>query len=63
MSKSFTPEDVAALSGKASTTVMSWIRTKKLKAKRIKSYSIQGSDLRDFLLKQATVAGRRKAKS
>jgi hypothetical protein len=51
--KSFSPQDVAAISGKALTTVMTWIRAKKLPAKRVKSYAIDGGDLREFLLKQA----------
>jgi hypothetical protein len=64
--KTFTPEQVAAISGKALTTVMTWIRAKKLKAKRTRSYSIDGGELREFLLKEATegkVGRRRTAKS
>jgi hypothetical protein len=35
--KKFTPEDVATLSGLTVPTIMSWIRAKKLKAKRTRS--------------------------
>jgi hypothetical protein len=56
MSKTFTVEDVAEISGLTASTVITKIRKKLLKARRPRSYSIQGSDLRDFLLKQATAA-------
>jgi hypothetical protein len=62
MSKRFTVEDVAEISGLTKATIISKIRKKLLQARRTRSYSIQGSDLREFLLKQATVGktGRKK---
>jgi excisionase family DNA binding protein len=51
--KKFTPEEVASLSGLAVTTVLTWIRAKKLKAKRTRGYQIAASDVRTFLLAQA----------
>jgi hypothetical protein len=60
--KSFTPEDVAALSCKELTTVMTWIRAKKLPAKGKRSYSIEADAVRDFLRKQETLK-RKAAKS
>ena len=57
MSKSFTVEDVAELSGLTKATIVQKIRNKLLKAKRMRSYSIDGDQVREFLLKQATVKG------
>jgi hypothetical protein len=53
MTKDFTPEDVAAISGKAVSTILAWIRAKKLKAHKARGYVVSAEDLRDFLLKEA----------
>jgi hypothetical protein len=60
--KSFTPEDLAAIAGVSLATVMRHIRRKSIKVRRVKSYSIDGDQVREFLVKQETVAkaGRRK---
>jgi hypothetical protein len=49
---SYSPEDVAAISGKAVSTILAWIRKKKLKAHRARGYVVSAEDLRDFLLKE-----------
>jgi hypothetical protein len=54
----FTPEQVAALSGLTTATVMRYIRRMKLKAKRSRCYSIEATDVREFLLAQATTKGK-----
>ena len=54
MTKDFTPEDVAAISGEAITTVLTWIRAKKLKAHKARGYVVSADELRDFLLKVAS---------
>jgi hypothetical protein len=54
MVKDFTPEDVAAISGRAVSTILAWIRKKKLKAHRARGYVVSAEDLRDFLLKEAS---------
>jgi hypothetical protein len=54
MTKDFTPADVAAISGKALTTVLTWIRAKKLKAHKARGYVVNAEDLRDFLLKEVS---------
>ena len=33
---------------------MRWIRTKKLKAKKVRGYAIDGADVREFLLAQVS---------
>jgi hypothetical protein len=48
MSKSFTVDDAAEISGLTKATIISKIRKKLLQARRTRSYSIQGSDLREF---------------
>jgi hypothetical protein len=48
----FTPADCAALSGKAVSTILDWIRKKKLKAHKVKGYAVSAEDLREFLLKE-----------
>jgi hypothetical protein len=53
-SKKFTPEDLAVLSGLTVPTIMHWIRKKKLKAKRVRSYAIDGAAVGEFLISQAT---------
>jgi hypothetical protein len=50
MRKTFNPEDIAALSGLTVATVMHWIRKKRLPARRIRSYAIDGAAVREFLL-------------
>ena len=57
-SKTFNPEEVAALSGLTVATVLTWIRAKKLKAKKVKGYAIDGADVREFLLAQASSKGK-----
>jgi Helix-turn-helix domain len=52
MTKDFTPQDVAALSGRAVSTILQWIRSKKLKAHKARGYVVSAEDLRDFLLKE-----------
>lgn len=53
MSKTFSPQDVADLSGLKVATVLTWIRAKKLKAHRVRGYVVAAADVRDFLLAQA----------
>ena len=53
MSKTFNPEEVAALSGLTVATILQWIRAKKLKAKKVRGYAIDGAEVRGFLLAQA----------
>jgi Helix-turn-helix domain len=53
MTKDFTPQDVAALSGRAVSTILQWIRSKKLKAHKARGYVIAADDVLEFLLKQA----------
>jgi hypothetical protein len=62
MNKTFTPEQVAAIAGVTVPTVMQHIRRKSLKARRVRSYAIDGQAVKDFILKQETLgmAGRRK---
>jgi Helix-turn-helix domain len=50
----FSPEDLASLSGLTVPTIMHWIRKKKLKAKRVRSYQIAPADVTAFLLQAAT---------
>jgi Helix-turn-helix domain len=52
MTKDFTPQDVAALSGRAVSTILQWIRSKKLKAHKARGYVVSAEDLREFLLKE-----------
>jgi hypothetical protein len=52
-SKTFNPNEVAALSGLTVATIMQWIRKKKLKAHKVRGYAIEGADVRVFLLAQA----------
>jgi hypothetical protein len=52
-SKTFNPEEVAALSGLTVATVLTWIRAKKLKAKKIRGYAIDGAAVRESLFAQA----------
>jgi Helix-turn-helix domain len=54
MTKDFTPTDVAAISGKAITTVLTWIRAKRLKAHKARGYVVNAEDLRKFLLTEAS---------
>jgi hypothetical protein len=58
----FTPDQVAAIAGVSLATVMRHIRRKTIKVRRVRSYSIDGDQVKEFLVKQATVgkAGRRK---
>jgi hypothetical protein len=53
MSSTFKPEEVAALSGLTVATILHWIRAKKLKAKKVRGYAIDGAAVREFLLAQA----------
>jgi excisionase family DNA binding protein len=57
-SKTFNPEEVAALSGLTVATILRWIRKKKLKAKRVRGYVISAEDVAIFLLVQASTKGR-----
>lgn len=54
MTKDFSPQDVAAISGRAVSTILNWIRKKKLKAHKVKSYAVSAEDLRLFLLQEAS---------
>jgi hypothetical protein len=51
--KTFSPEDLASLSGLTVPTIMYWIRKKKLKAKKVRGYQISAADVAAFLLAQA----------
>jgi excisionase family DNA binding protein len=53
-SKTFNPEEVAALSGLTLATVLRWIRKRKLPARRVRSYAIDGAAVGEFLISQAT---------
>ncbi len=56
--RKYTPEDLAAISGFTVATVMSWIRKKKLQAKRTRRYLINAEDMRTFLLGRAATKRR-----
>jgi hypothetical protein len=49
----FNPEEVAALAGLTTATIMLWIRKNKLKAKRVRGYVVEAEAVREFLLAQA----------
>jgi Helix-turn-helix domain len=52
-SKTYTPEDLAAISGFTVPTIMRWIRKKKLPARRTRGYTIAAENVREFLILQA----------
>jgi hypothetical protein len=54
-SKTFSPQEVADLSDLKVATVLTWIRAKKLKAKNVRGYAIDGAEVRGFLLAQAAI--------
>jgi hypothetical protein len=52
MTKDFSTQDVAQICGLTERTIIKKIHKKQLKARRVRSYAIDGEDLRQFLLKQ-----------
>lgn len=61
-SNTFTPEEVAALSGLTVATVMRWIGKRKLPAHRVRSYAIDAAAVRDFLAQHGAKAKAQKPK-
>jgi hypothetical protein len=52
--RKFTVEDVGEISGLTTATIIKKIHKKQLKARRVRSYTIEAEDLRLFLLKEAS---------
>jgi hypothetical protein len=61
MVKDFSPQDIAQICGLTERTVIKKIHKKHLKARRVKSYAIDGEEVKRFLLELAK-AGRKKEK-
>jgi Helix-turn-helix domain len=55
----FSPEQAASVAGISVASIMRYIRSKRLKAHRIKGYAIKSADLCDFLTSRL-VAGNAK---
>jgi Helix-turn-helix domain len=53
MTKDFSPQDVAQICGLTERTIIKKIHKKKLKARRVRSYAIDGEEVKRFLLEQA----------
>jgi hypothetical protein len=54
MSRStFNPEEVAALAGLTTATILHHIRKKKIRAHKVRGYVVAAEDVREFLLAQA----------
>jgi hypothetical protein len=52
MTKDFSPQDVAQICGLTERTIIKKIHKKQLKARRVRSYVIDGEELKRFLLEQ-----------
>jgi len=50
----FTIQEAATVAGVTVATIMNWIKKKKLKASHLRRYAIEGTDLRDLLVKRDT---------
>jgi hypothetical protein len=55
MTKDFSPQDIATISGLTERTIIKKILKKLLKAKRVKSYAIDGEEVKRFLLELAAI--------
>jgi predicted transcriptional regulator len=49
MSSTFKPEEVAALAGLTTATILRYIRRKKLPAKRVRGYVVEAEAVRELL--------------
>jgi hypothetical protein len=58
--RKFTVEDVSEISGLTTATIIKKIHRKQLKARRVRSYAIDGEEVKRFLLTAVTKAKQKK---